>query len=91
MQIPAGVDDGEKMPATLLRMRANMQFADILCLDNGGSSGTGYWKRSLFALQLQGPFSAGMLAGSHLILLSGQPFRRVLVLFIVFNYRLLRL
>ncbi len=39
-QKPAGASDGLNEPATLFRMRAFL--ADILYLDNGGSSGFGY-------------------------------------------------
>ena len=38
----------------------------------------------MFALQLRGPFNAGVQAGSHLTLLSVLPFQRILALIAVF-------
>ncbi|WP_322806396.1 hypothetical protein [Thermanaerothrix sp.] len=38
-----------------------------------------------FALQLRGPFGSAVRAGSHLTLLSGAPWRCLLVLFSVFR------
>jgi hypothetical protein len=52
--------------------------------DNGGNSGSGYWSNSTFTLQLRGPFSCGVQAGSHRFPLSGLPSRGLLALFIVF-------
>jgi len=59
--------------------------------DNGGSSGAGYWpslEHLAFALQLRGPFSAGVRAGFHRLPLSVPSFRRLLVLFAVFGYKI---
>jgi len=46
---------------------------DVLCLDNGGDSGSGYWVFP-FALRLRGPFDVSVQAGFQLLPLSVQPF-----------------
>lgn len=80
-KFPGDAHRGKK-PASLVAGTAFM--GDTLCPDNGGNSGSDYWGRNPFALQLQGPFIAAVRAGSHRFLLSVPPFRRLLVLFIVF-------
>jgi len=78
---------GKKRPASLISgtgFEANALNAYTLCQDNGGIFRHRLLNLSSFTLQLRGPFGAFVHAGSHLFLLSVQPFQRVLVLFIVF-------
>jgi hypothetical protein len=65
-------------------------MTDTLYLDNGGSSGTGYFSKN-FALQLQGPFNAGVCTEFHRLPLSETSFRRLLVLITAFVYKVVRI
>lgn len=70
------------MPASLV---ASTGFiTDTLYHDNGGSSGTGYFLFN-FALQLRGPFNAGVCTDFHLVPFSKTSFQRLLVLIIAYN------
>jgi hypothetical protein len=59
-------------------------MTDSLYLDNGGISGAGYSSMN-FALQLQGPFNAGVCTDFHRLPLSGTPFQRLLFLITAFD------
>ena len=75
---PVGVATGSKRPASLITSTGLLE-TDTLYPDNGGNSGTGYFYMN-FALQLQGPFNAGVCTDFHRLPLSETSFQRLLVL-----------